>query len=168
MISLPSSPTSQWNSKASQSISYLSTFLHLPVMCVTKLSLGSPGISWQWRTLNLQHLCLWGFSFSGWQNLLSWEESGWLGKRKSPPKRWDQRMISLALPFCCQLACTAVPLAEPAPGVAAVGQPLPPIEDACLWILSQGVDVTQVLPGTDLHWSFVWAKVMCFLKIIYF
>ena len=60
-------------------------------------------------------------------------------------------MISLALPFCCQLACTAVLLAEPAPGVAAVGQPLPPVEDACLWILSQRVDVTQVLPGADLH-----------------
>lgn len=55
-------------------------------MCVTKLSLGSPGISWQWRTLSLQRLCLWGFSFSGWQNLLSWRnQGGW--ERENPPQK---------------------------------------------------------------------------------
>ena len=50
-------------------------------MCVSKLSLRSPGISWQWRTLSLQHLCLWGFSLSGWQDLLSWRnQGGWEGE----------------------------------------------------------------------------------------
>lgn len=85
--------------------------------------------------------------------------------KENPLQRWDQRMISLALPFCCQLACTAVPL-RACPGVAAVGNPCPLLRMPACGFPSQGVDVTQVLPVIS-HWSFVQAKVMYFLKTIF-
>lgn len=69
-------------------------------------------MSRQWKTFSLQHLHLCGFSFSQGQASRTCSLGGIrvVGKEKTLSERWDQRVISLALHFCCQLACRAVPL----------------------------------------------------------